>query len=38
MLLSNPRFQKKLRAGAACEDLKLRCPHFYQVATRYNNM
>lgn len=26
------KMRRKLRAGAACEDLRHRCPHFYRVA------
>ena len=25
------KFQRRVKAGAACEDLRVRCPHFYEV-------
>ena len=25
------KFQRRLKAGAACEDLRMRCQHFYDV-------
>ena len=25
------KFQRRVKAGAACEDLRVRCPHFYDV-------
>lgn len=28
------KMRRKMKAGAGCEDLKMRCPHYYSVATR----
>ena len=28
------KMRRKMKAGAGCEDLKVRCPHYYSVATR----
>lgn len=27
------KMRRKMKAGAGCEDLKVRCPHYYSVAT-----
>ena len=28
------KMRRKMKAGAGCEDLRVRCPHYYSVATR----
>lgn len=28
------KMRRKMKAGAGCEDLRVRCPHYYAVATR----
>lgn len=28
------KMRRKMKAGAGCEDLRVRCPHYYGVATR----
>ena len=27
------KMRRKMKAGAGCEDLRVRCPHYYRVAT-----
>ncbi|EFN54484.1 hypothetical protein CHLNCDRAFT_59701 [Chlorella variabilis] len=31
------KMRRKMKAGAGCEDLKVRCPHYYSVATRLHS-
>lgn len=32
------RMRRKLRAGAACEDLRVRCPYYYTVARQLHEV
>ena len=34
----NKKVKRKLNAGASCEDLKSRCPYFYDVAGKLHDL